>query len=42
MATDPKLAAMNFLNALEKIPALIEQEKKRLMPLKKISLYFMK
>lgn len=27
MAVDPKLAAMNFLNALEKIPALVKEEK---------------
>ncbi|MFP3596847.1 N-6 DNA methylase [Chryseobacterium sp. SIMBA_029] len=27
MATDPKLASMNFLNALAKIPALMEQER---------------
>uniref|UniRef100_UPI0026AD7F93 helicase-related protein n=1 Tax=Ornithobacterium rhinotracheale TaxID=28251 RepID=UPI0026AD7F93 len=30
MAKDPKLAAMNFLNALEKIPNLIEERKKEL------------
>ncbi|SHL43490.1 N-6 DNA methylase [Flavobacterium chilense] len=35
MATDPKLAAMNFLNALEKIPALIEQEKKKINAIEK-------
>ncbi|WP_018675580.1 helicase-related protein [Riemerella columbina] len=30
MAKDPKLAAMNFLNALEKIPNLIQERKKEL------------
>jgi N12 class adenine-specific DNA methylase len=30
MATDPKLAAMNFLNALEKIPGFIEQEQQKI------------
>ena len=30
MATDPKLAAMNFLNALHKIPTLIDNEHKRI------------
>ena len=30
MATDPKLAAMNFLNALQKIPTLIDNENKRI------------
>lgn len=35
MATDPKLASMNFLNALEKIPGLMEQEQKKIDTLKK-------
>ncbi|UPZ16220.1 N-6 DNA methylase [Flavobacterium humidisoli] len=35
MATDSKLAAMNFLNALDKIPALIEQEKKKINAIEK-------
>jgi N12 class adenine-specific DNA methylase len=30
IATDPKLAAMNFLNALEKLPGLISQEQKKI------------
>ncbi len=30
MATDPKLASMNFLNALQKIPTLIDNEHKRI------------
>ena len=30
MATDPKLASMNFLNALQKIPTLIDNENKRI------------
>lgn len=30
MATDPKLASMNFLNALDKLPGLMEQEQKKL------------
>lgn len=30
MATDPKLASMNFLNALQKIPTLINNEHKRI------------
>ena len=29
MATDPKLAAANFINALDKLPQLIEQSKAR-------------
>lgn len=29
MATDPKLASMNFLNALDKLPGLMEQEQKK-------------
>lgn len=35
MASDPKLASMNFLNALEKIPGLIAQEKERMVLLEK-------
>jgi len=30
MAADPKLASMNFLNALEKLPGLINQEMKKI------------
>lgn len=30
MAADPKLASMNFLNALQKIPTLIDNENKRI------------
>lgn len=30
MASDPKLASMNFLNALQKIPTLIDNENKRI------------
>lgn len=30
MASEPKLAAMNFLNALQKIPTLIDNEHKRI------------
>lgn len=30
MANDPKLASMNFLNALDKIPTLIQQENERI------------
>lgn len=35
MASDPKLASMNFLNALEKIPGYIEQEEKKIAELEK-------
>lgn len=35
MAADPKLAAMNFLNALEKIPGLIEQEQSKVADMEK-------
>lgn len=35
MASDVKLASMNFLNALEKIPGLIEQEEKKVTGLQK-------
>ncbi|MDN3706699.1 N-6 DNA methylase [Myroides ceti] len=35
MASDPKTASMNFLNALEKIPGLMEQEQKKINELKK-------
>lgn len=35
IASDAKLASMNFLNALEKIPGLIEQEEKKISGLKK-------
>ena len=30
MANDPRLASMNFLNALQKIPTLIDNENKRI------------
>ncbi|KPH13320.1 N-6 DNA methylase [Chryseobacterium sp. ERMR1:04] len=35
MAADPKLASMNFLNALDKIPVLIEKEKTEIPGLEK-------
>ncbi|OPC21578.1 DNA methylase [Elizabethkingia meningoseptica] len=35
LAKDEKLAAMNFLNALEKLPSYIEQEKKKIAEIKK-------
>ena len=35
IATEPKTASMNFINALEKIPAYIEQEKKKIVELNK-------
>lgn len=35
MATDAKTASFNFLNALEKIPAIIEQEQKKVASLQK-------
>lgn len=35
IATEPKLAAMNFLNALEKIPGLINEQQKKFDDLKK-------
>ncbi|CAD0002236.1 N-6 DNA methylase [Flavobacterium salmonis] len=35
MATDPKLASMNFLNALEKLPGLIRQEQKKISEIEK-------
>jgi len=35
MASDPKLAALNFLSALEKIPSLIGQEQKKAEALEK-------
>ncbi|WP_281323471.1 N-6 DNA methylase [Flavobacterium aestivum] len=35
MATDPKLASMNFLNALEKLPGLISQEQKKINEIEK-------
>lgn len=35
MASEPKTAAMNFINALKKIPSLIEQEQKKITDLKK-------
>ncbi|WP_444660119.1 N-6 DNA methylase [Flavobacterium columnare] len=35
IAKDEKLAVMNFLNALEKLPSYIEQEKKKIAELKK-------
>ncbi|WP_262152604.1 N-6 DNA methylase [Chryseobacterium foetidum] len=34
VASDPKLAAMNFLNALEKLPTLIRQEEKKVNEMK--------
>ncbi|MBD8082802.1 N-6 DNA methylase [Chryseobacterium caseinilyticum] len=33
IASDPKLASMNFLNALEKLPALIQHEEKKVIQL---------
>jgi N12 class adenine-specific DNA methylase len=35
MATDPKLASTNFLNALEKLPGLIGQEQKKISEIEK-------
>ncbi|MFV8326887.1 N-6 DNA methylase [Flavobacterium sp. ZS1P14] len=35
MATDPKLASMNFLNALEKLPGLIQLEQKKISEIEK-------
>ncbi|MCT2561774.1 N-6 DNA methylase [Chryseobacterium herbae] len=35
MALDPKLAAMNFLNALEKIPGLIQEQQQKVETLEK-------
>jgi N12 class adenine-specific DNA methylase len=35
IASDAKLASMNFLNALEKLPGYIEQEQKKITELKK-------
>lgn len=35
IAKDEKLAAMNFLNALEKLPSYIEQEKKKIAEIQK-------
>jgi hypothetical protein len=35
IATDPKLASMNFLNALEKLPGLIGQEQKKIREIEK-------
>lgn len=35
MATDPKTASFNFLNALEKIPGLMEQEQKKVEVMQK-------
>jgi N12 class adenine-specific DNA methylase len=35
IASDHKLAAMNFLNALEKLPGLIEQEQKKISGMQK-------
>jgi predicted nuclease with TOPRIM domain len=35
IASDAKLASMNFLNALEKLPGYIEQEQKKIKELKK-------
>lgn len=35
IAKDEKLAAMNFLNALEKLPSYIEQEQKKIVEIQK-------
>jgi small-conductance mechanosensitive channel len=35
MASDPKTASLNFLNAVEKIPGYIEKEQKKLDELEK-------
>src|SRR5690606_20118481 len=35
IAKDEKLAAVNFLNALEKLPSYIEQEQKKIIEIKK-------
>ncbi|ASV79786.1 DNA methylase [Elizabethkingia anophelis] len=35
MATDPKIASLNFLNALQKIPVILEQEQKKIADLQK-------
>ena len=35
IASDPKLAGMNFLKALDKLPSYIEQEQKKIVELKK-------
>lgn len=35
MATDPKTASLNFLNALHKLPGILEQEQKKVDGLKK-------
>lgn len=35
LANDEKLAAMNFLNALEKLPGYIEQEQKKITEIQK-------
>lgn len=35
MAGDPKLASMNFLNALEKLPGLIREEQKKISEIEK-------
>lgn len=35
MASDAKTASLNFLNALEKIPGILEQEQKKIVELKK-------
>ncbi|MCH5685202.1 hypothetical protein LWM68_13680 [Niabella sp. W65] len=35
MATDAKTASLNFLNALEKIPGIVEQEQKKIAGLQK-------
>jgi septal ring factor EnvC (AmiA/AmiB activator) len=34
MASDPERASLNFLNALQKLPGLIEEEEKKLKALK--------
>lgn len=39
IATDAKLSAMNFINALGKIPALIEHDEKEVAGMKKIFLF---
>ena len=42
IAKDEKLASLNFLNALEKLPAYIEQEQKKITETQKTCLFFMK
>lgn len=42
IANDPKLASMNFLNALDKIIGYMEQDEKRYRNCKKFFLFFWK